>query len=73
MWSVGLCGGREQWPGMVDMLSSVGVCGAWLPHIALAFGGAWMCPTPLGDVSDGVDTLLDVGAHFEVTQTQNHG
>ena len=71
MWLVGLCGGREQWLGMVDMLGGVGVCRAWLPHVALAFGGMWMRPTPLGDVSDGADTSLDVGARFVVAQTQN--
>ena len=73
MWSVGLCGGRERWPGMADMLGGVGVRGAWLPHVTLAFGGAWMRPTPLGDVSDSADTSLDVGARFVVARTRNRG
>ena len=34
---------------------------AWLPHVSLVLGGAWMRPNPIGDMSEGTDTSFDMG------------
>ena len=35
--------------------------GAWLPDVSLVIGGTWMCPNPIGDVSEGTDMSFDMG------------
>jgi len=72
-WPVGLHGGWEQWPCMGDMLGGVGGTQGLAAPRRLGLWGAWMRPTPLGDVSDGVDMSLDVEEHFVVARTQNCG
>jgi len=72
-----VAGGAPWWPGAVARHGGHaqrrgGMQGLAAPH-CLGLWGTWMHPTPLGDVSDGADTSLDVGARFVVAQTWNHG